>query len=204
MGKKYDSMCHIRDIGLPTVKFKGFSHREATHNKQAVKEHVEDLLTWEGSYGIFGVRTEPVGEDKGIGHYPHCYPCHTYQQAMKFIREHGDSLYYIINEGFPGDCCEFNAVVRLSDHFGHLKLWGEINYDTKLCLRDAMKDSKNILNVRDVHNNDMANLRHHMKKAGLVNGETVEVAKFDNGRMVFWEIQPAEKIEFTIQNVNLI
>jgi len=195
MGEKLESMKNIKSLGLPTVSFRGFSFGDSITKKgsKSILDWAQHLIDDPTGYGIFGVRTEPINDDDAIiGHYPHKYPVDNAKDALDFIRSTGPSLSYILNTGFPGEVCEFNAVVFMHELLG-MRLFGEINYGTKMDLRRAMKDSKNMMNVQAVKNNDVAMIRSYLLSAGLVNGERVELSKMSNGRFVFWQILPPEK-----------
>ena len=190
MGNKYNSMCCIRNMGLPTVRFCGFTFDQVW--TQEVQSFSEELLSING---MFGVRTELAEGNNPLGHFPHGFPIFSMEMARNFVRSHGSSLFYIFNEGIPIERLIYNAVVYLEDIFGRIKLGGEINYKSKSCLRDAMKDTENLINISTICNSDVVKLRQRLLyDAGLVHGEVAEVSYFhgiNNGpnRMIFWEIR---------------
>jgi len=207
---KYNSMCRIRDLGLPTVKFKGYyysdinvllgSSRARIEKRKEFEGHVADLLA---TNGIFGIRTESVTFNP-VGHFPHGFPIRSLKEATNFIENthtqkynrganYGE-LFYIVNEGIPVERMVFNAVVTLDFAFGRWKLDGNINYVDTLCLRDAMKVSKNLIDVSTLCNNDVAYLRRALLDAGLIDGEYAEVSRFkDPYRTIFWEIRSGHR-----------
>jgi len=193
---KYKSMCELTELGLPTVKFKGYTYQDIKKKHKELKRHIQDLLNING---VFGVRTESAVEENPGGHFPHGYPLYSVREAFYFIdnaRKQFGELFYIVNEGIPTERLKYNAVVFLDEAFGRWKLCGEINYTDTLCLRDAMKNSANLVSVSTLHNEDVGYLRSALLRAGLVDGRIAEVSHFRNPeRVIFWEIRNYDAIK---------
>ncbi len=173
--RKYDSLIHMKEMGLNVGELKEFEYSQRTE----MLEYAHYLFD---KFGGLIVRTDhPKHINKKPVRLPYITDCRNFEQFEEFIEEHKEKLTYILLQIVGNEKMVFAAYVYL---YEMNRLCGEYNdVDRVGDMRPRMENAKNLKRLCvgpcGDHDSRFMKIRNDLIRAGIEPHRIVELAAFD-------------------------